>query len=102
MEITVNGNVHELKFTFKAIKAITKLLGCPKISELEKALNKIGYDNAAAIASAALNANGVKVKPDEVEASIESAGFPVELATAIAQAIAPDTANVGEDVAAGN
>lgn len=102
MQIQVKGEDYTLEFNFKAIKAITKLLGCPKIADLEKALNNVGYDNAANIAHAALKANGVDVKASDIEESIEDAGFPVSLATAIAQAIAPEQTELINDVAAGN
>lgn len=102
MEIQINGETHEINFNFKAIKAITKLLKCPKISDLEKALNGIGYDNVAAIVAAAINANGGKVKEADVEDSIESPGFPVEFAMALGKAIAPPADEVAENVAEGN
>jgi sulfur carrier protein ThiS len=102
MEIQINGETHEINFNFKAIKAITKLLKCPKISDLEKALNQIGYDNVSAIVAAALNANGERVKEADVENSIESPGFPVEFATALAKAIAPEPSDVADNVAEGN
>jgi fumarate hydratase class II len=101
MEINVKGTPHELTFTYKAVKAITKFLGCSKIADLETALNNIGYDNAAKIASVALKANGVEATAAEIEESIEDAAFPVTLLTAIAKAIAPEQ-EVTADVVEGN
>ena len=89
MILNIEGTEVELKFTFKALRALAKILNASKISDLEAMLNKVGYDNCVRLTNTILASSGHKFTDSQVESSIEDPGYPIRLVEAIGAALMP-------------
>jgi hypothetical protein len=88
MELIIDGNAVTIPFDFKALRDLSKSLGSPKVSDLEKMLKKIGFDNCIKLTAVLLKSKGIDYTEDQIENAIKDAGHPVRLIEAIGAAIA--------------
>lgn len=106
MSITVNGQEHNVPFTYKTLRALCKKYGVKSLTEIEKLINLVSYSTAHVMVAELLIASGVEVSPDDVEDSIEDSHFPLLLIDSLNAAMmgpkAEEAKEMAENIASGN
>ena len=93
MSLTIDHVEHPIDLNYRAFHAALKSLGSTKVAGAEKALAKIGWDNAHRVTGTILRANGAEVTDDQVLDAITDPAYPVKLIEAFGAAISPPEAD---------